>query len=275
MPGRAAAMVFQSYRLLPWKTVRGNVAFALPHLDGGRARGAGRRGVLGLVGLARFAEAWPRELSGGMQQRVALARALAVEPELLLMDEPFAALDAQSRELMQGELLRLVGAQRSDRGLRHPQRRRGAGARRPGAAAVAAAGAGGRGGRGPLPRAALAARSAAGRGRFRRSGRTSGSGCATMVLSDPGSDFFAGVRSSRARSLAGVARPACADDPLTQEPRAQRPARGGRQALPVLTHGRRMEAALRDATSRRRCVWPFVSRSRRPARSSAGAPAAC
>jgi NitT/TauT family transport system ATP-binding protein len=108
VPGRAAAMVFQSYRLLPWKTVRGNVAFALPHLDPGeRAERVAR--VLGRVGLARFADAWPRELSGGMQQRVALARALAVEPALLLMDEPFAALDAQSRELMQGELLRLAG----------------------------------------------------------------------------------------------------------------------------------------------------------------------
>jgi len=107
VPGRAAAMVFQSYRLLPWKTVRGNVAFALPHLDLAEREQRVDR-VLGLVGLARFADAWPRELSGGMQQRVALARALAVEPELLLMDEPFAALDAQSRQLMQGELLRLV-----------------------------------------------------------------------------------------------------------------------------------------------------------------------
>jgi NitT/TauT family transport system ATP-binding protein len=107
VPGRAAAMVFQSYRLLPWKTVRGNVAFALPHLDPAE-RDARVARVLGLVGLARFADAWPRELSGGMQQRVALARALAAEPELLLMDEPFAALDAQSRQLMQGELLRLV-----------------------------------------------------------------------------------------------------------------------------------------------------------------------
>jgi NitT/TauT family transport system ATP-binding protein len=107
-PGRTAAMVFQSYRLLPWKTVGGNVGFALPHLDPA-ARDARVAEVLARVGLARFADAWPRELSGGMQQRVALARALAPEPELLLMDEPFAALDAQSRELMQGELLRLTG----------------------------------------------------------------------------------------------------------------------------------------------------------------------
>jgi NitT/TauT family transport system ATP-binding protein len=108
VPGRAAAMVFQSYRLLPWKTVRGNVAFALP--DIGEADRALRvSAALARVGLTSFADAWPRELSGGMQQRVALARALAVEPELLLMDEPFAALDAQARELMQGELLRLTG----------------------------------------------------------------------------------------------------------------------------------------------------------------------
>ena len=107
-PGAAAAMVFQSYRLLPWKTVRGNVAFALPHLAPPE-RAARTDHVLAQVGLARFADAWPRELSGGMQQRAALARALAPEPELLLMDEPFAALDAQSRELMQAELQRLTG----------------------------------------------------------------------------------------------------------------------------------------------------------------------
>ena len=108
VPGQGAAMVFQSYRLLPWKTVHENVAFALPHLAAPE-RDARVAAVLGRVGLAGFADAWPRELSGGMQQRVALARALAPEPTLLLMDEPFAALDAQSRELMQAELLRLTG----------------------------------------------------------------------------------------------------------------------------------------------------------------------
>lgn len=107
-PGRAA-MVFQSYRLLPWKSVRANVAFSLPHLPG-PDRAARTAHALDLVGLTRFADAWPRELSGGMQQRVALARAIATGADLLLMDEPFAALDAQARELMQTELLRLSGA---------------------------------------------------------------------------------------------------------------------------------------------------------------------
>jgi NitT/TauT family transport system ATP-binding protein len=102
-------MVFQSYRLLPWKTVRGNLAFALPHLSGPE-QATRVEEALALVGLTRFADAWPRELSGGMQQRVALARALAARPRLLLMDEPFAALDAQTRELMQTGLLRLTGA---------------------------------------------------------------------------------------------------------------------------------------------------------------------
>lgn len=109
VPGEATAMVFQSYRLLPWKTVRGNLAFALPHLPPPE-RTARVEAALALVGLTRFADAWPRELSGGMQQRAALARALAARPRLLLMDEPFAALDAQTRELMQTGLLRLTGA---------------------------------------------------------------------------------------------------------------------------------------------------------------------
>jgi NitT/TauT family transport system ATP-binding protein len=102
-------MVFQSYRLLPWKTVAANVAFALPELP--RALRDDRVSeVLHLVGLERFADRYPASLSGGMRQRVALARALAPRPDFLLMDEPFAALDAQARELMQAELLRLVGA---------------------------------------------------------------------------------------------------------------------------------------------------------------------
>lgn len=109
VPGQGTAMAFQSYRLLPWKTVSENVAFALPHLPAAD-RAARVDHVLQLVGLSRVAGSFPAALSGGMKQRVALARALAPQPDFLLMDEPFAALDAQAREIMQTELLRLVGA---------------------------------------------------------------------------------------------------------------------------------------------------------------------
>jgi len=102
-------MIFQSYALFPWMTVRENVAFG-PRL-GGRAR-AERNGIaqrwIDVVGLQGFEEAWPHNLSGGMRQRVALARALANEPEVLLCDEPFAALDAMTRQILQEELLRVV-----------------------------------------------------------------------------------------------------------------------------------------------------------------------
>lgn len=106
-PGGESAIVFQSFRLLPWKTVAGNVAFALPDLPAAERAERVRRYV-DLVGLTRFADAYPAQLSGGMRQRTALARALAREPGLLLMDEPFASLDAQSRELMQAETMRLT-----------------------------------------------------------------------------------------------------------------------------------------------------------------------
>ncbi|MCE6953309.1 ABC transporter ATP-binding protein [Cereibacter sphaeroides] len=106
-PGREAAMVFQSFRLIPWKTARENIAFALPGLPRAEALARADR-YLALVGLSRFAKRWPAQLSGGMRQRLALARALAAEPQILLMDEPFASLDAQSRELMQVELMRLM-----------------------------------------------------------------------------------------------------------------------------------------------------------------------
>ena len=107
-PGRDRAMVFQSGALLPWRTVLGNVAYGL-ELHGAttaRSRDAAR-GYIDLVGLAGFEESYPRELSGGMQQRVNLARALAVGPQILLLDEPLASLDAQSREFMQNELQRV------------------------------------------------------------------------------------------------------------------------------------------------------------------------
>lgn len=107
LPGRGSATVFQSYRLLPWKDVAANIGFALPHLPRDQ-RDQRVAEVLSLVGLSRFARHYPAMLSGGMKQRVALARALAPQPDFLLMDEPFAALDALARELMQTELLRLV-----------------------------------------------------------------------------------------------------------------------------------------------------------------------
>lgn len=102
------AMVFQSARLLPWRTVAGNIEFVLGLRGYSRKESRSRAlAILGAVGLRDFADAHPHELSGGMQQRVGLARALAVEPEVLLMDEPFAALDAMTRETLRGELLRL------------------------------------------------------------------------------------------------------------------------------------------------------------------------
>jgi NitT/TauT family transport system ATP-binding protein len=107
-PGPGVGFVFQSFRLLPWRTIRGNVEFGLEVTDLSPAERRERAAhYLDLVGLSRFTDSYPHELSGGMKQRVALARALAPEPALLLMDEPFASLDAQNRELMQMELLRL------------------------------------------------------------------------------------------------------------------------------------------------------------------------
>jgi ABC-type nitrate/sulfonate/bicarbonate transport system ATPase subunit len=111
--GPDRAFVFQDYALFPWMTVEENVAFGLA------SRGVSpeeqrrkARELLKVVGLAEFAAKYPHHLSGGMKQRVSIARALAVEPQILLMDEPFGALDAQTRSVMQEELLRLWAAYR-------------------------------------------------------------------------------------------------------------------------------------------------------------------
>ncbi|MER8186276.1 ABC transporter ATP-binding protein [Kitasatospora sp. NPDC094015] len=107
-PGPDRSTVFQQYALLPWRTAQGNVEFGLEAIGVPRRRRAARaREYLELVGLAGFEDRHPHELSGGMKQRVAIARSLAYDPEVLLMDEPFAALDAQTRESLQGELLRI------------------------------------------------------------------------------------------------------------------------------------------------------------------------
>jgi ABC-type nitrate/sulfonate/bicarbonate transport system ATPase subunit len=112
-PGADRGMVFQSYTLFPWLTVRDNVCFGL------RERGLPRaeqieiaQGFIQKVGLAGFENRYPRQLSGGMQQRTAIARALANGPRMLLMDEPFGALDHQTRELMQELLLGIWEAER-------------------------------------------------------------------------------------------------------------------------------------------------------------------
>ncbi|MDY6964556.1 MAG: ABC transporter ATP-binding protein [Halobacteriota archaeon] len=107
-PGNDRGFVFQEYTLFPWRTAQKNVEFGL-EIQG--IKKAERKIIaskyIDLVGLNGFEDRYPKELSGGMQQRVAIARALASNPEILLMDEPFGALDAQTRNLMQGELLRI------------------------------------------------------------------------------------------------------------------------------------------------------------------------
>jgi ABC-type nitrate/sulfonate/bicarbonate transport system ATPase subunit len=107
-PISGVAMVFQHFGLFPWKTVYDNVAYGLRMAGAAKAEIERRvPGFINLVGLAGFEHAYPYQMSGGMQQRCGLARALAIEPSVLLMDEPFAAVDAQTREILQFELLRI------------------------------------------------------------------------------------------------------------------------------------------------------------------------
>jgi len=107
-PDQEVGIVLQGYALFPWRTVRKNVEFGLEikELDKKERHEVSQR-FIELVGLTGFEDSYPHELSGGMRQRVAIARALAYDPEVLLMDEPFAAVDAQTREVLQEELLRI------------------------------------------------------------------------------------------------------------------------------------------------------------------------
>jgi len=107
-PSKDVGFVFQTFNLLPWRTVLKNVEFALElrGVPSGERRQRAQK-YLKLVGLEGFENYYPRQISGGMQQKVSIARALAIEPKVLLMDEPFANLDAQTREYMQEELLKI------------------------------------------------------------------------------------------------------------------------------------------------------------------------
>ena len=105
-PGPDRGIVFQHFALFPWKTVRANILYGLERQNLPRDERERRAGAyIDLVGLKGFEDSYPSQLSGGMKQRTALARTLAFAPQILLMDEPFGALDAQTRSLMQAELL--------------------------------------------------------------------------------------------------------------------------------------------------------------------------
>ncbi len=114
-PGADRGMVFQEYGLFPWLTVQGNVEFGLRNRSvPEKERGRIARHFIGLVGLAGFESSYPHQLSGGMKQRCALARCFANDPEVMLMDEPLAAVDALTRMQLQDELLRIWGESQAD-----------------------------------------------------------------------------------------------------------------------------------------------------------------
>lgn len=112
-PGPDRAFVFQQDNLLPWRTIAGNVGYGLDLAGRPKAEVRARvQALIDLTGLTGFEAYYPHQVSGGMRQRANVARALAMDPKILLLDEPFAALDAQTREIMQAELLRIWGGQR-------------------------------------------------------------------------------------------------------------------------------------------------------------------
>jgi NitT/TauT family transport system ATP-binding protein len=113
-PPEGVAMVFQHFGLFPWKTVAANIAYGLTVQGRSKKDAMPKvRELIELVGLQGFDKSYPYQLSGGMQQRAGLARALAIEPNVLVMDEPFAALDAQTRDILQLELLRIWDTRRA------------------------------------------------------------------------------------------------------------------------------------------------------------------
>ena len=127
-PAREISFMFQDYSkaLLPWRTAAGNVSLALEANGVPIGQRAARiKDLLGKVGLANHADHFPVQLSGGMQQRVQIARCLAQEPSVLLMDEPFGALDAMTRQALQDEILRIIQASRTTGRVRHPRSRGG------------------------------------------------------------------------------------------------------------------------------------------------------
>ena len=154
-------MVFQEASIFPWLSVEDNIAYPLA-IAGVPAEARRERvdELLALTNLTDFRRALPHQLSGGMKQRTAVARALVDDRPILLMDEPFGALDEQTRVVLQQELLRIWGATRKTRRVHHPQRRRGAHARRPRPRHVRAPGPDHGGGAHPLRAAARRVRDA-------------------------------------------------------------------------------------------------------------------